>query len=456
MKKIAALLLSVLILLSVVGCTFGSSSSDPSGNNSLPLVDGSDLSSSHTSSEGNSKKPTSSNSTSTESNNGTVNSNSQSSDITTSNTVVSNTTSDNTTSGSDGNFSNPGTGVNPENYLCYSALSTDEKTIYNALLSASNKMESSWIDITVGGKVTSREISLVFHSLETDHPELFWLPSQYYIKFAANKVSFLFVGEDIDNTPESSTYLIKKSQKDSMVASLRAEVEEIKSLVTATDPYEIELQLHDILCERVKYSSSETNDPMLWTAYGALVNGLAVCEGYSRAYQLLLYEFGINATLATGVANGEGHMWNIVNINGSNYHVDVTWDDNEETIPFHIYFNLTDSEITATHTIHADFSLIKDSEFESDHALNYNFNLPSCRNSALNYFKVTGKTFNKGDEETLADYIITVGDSVEIKYLLNEPDLTKVNGILDRKGSKLSIKSKFSKPPSSIIILEVK
>lgn len=469
MKRILSLLLAVLILLSFVGCNSNNSSSNSISNSSentlsseSVIIDSSSdktPSNTPTSREEDSSSPVDNRPTSSDGTSGnTTTSNSTSSDSVPSNTVTSENVSSGLTSS---NVTPPPTTllnpVKPESYHCYSALNSDEKIIYNALLAAANRMDSSWIDITVSGKVNARNISLVFYSLETDHPELFWLPSQYYVKLSANKVSFLFVGEDLDNLPESSTYLIKKSQKDSMVSKLNAEIQKIKSLVTATDPFEIELQLHDILCERITYYEDEKNDPMLWTAYGALVNGSAVCEGYARAYQLLLYEFGINNTLATGTTNGTGHMWNIVNINGANYHVDVTWDDRDDdsTPPFHAFFNLSDSQITATHSPYAEYALIKDSEFESEKVLSYNFNLPKCQDDALNYFKVKSKTFGKGEESALADFIISKGGTVEIKYIGAEPDIAQINSNLRKKNSSLSVKRKIKKASAPVLILEV-
>lgn len=464
MKRIIALLIAALLVLSLVACGSDNTSS-------ILTQTVSDTASTETSSKG--EESSDSSSSVSSSKNETSSTESTSSAEISSDTLTSNpssgdsissdvTTSENTSSG--GVSSNepdtplvPSGALNPENYHCYSKLSGNKKTIYTALLSAAGRMDSSWIDIAVDGTATAKDVALSFYALQTDHPELFWLPSQYYVKLSTNKVSFLFVGEDVDNMPESSTYLIGKSQKDTMTAKLKLAVDEIKSKVTATDPYEIELQLHDILCDRITYSKDNQNDPLLWTAYGALVNGKAVCEGYARAYQLLLYEFGIKSTLATGVANGEGHMWNIVNIGNYNYHVDVTWDDREEegAMPFHAYFNLTDIEITKTHSPHVDFTLINDSEFESDHTINYNFALPECRDTSLNYFKLIGATFSKGDEIALADYIISEGGSVEIKFIGEAPNFSVVNSFLQKRKSTLLIRAQISKPPSAVIILEV-
>ena len=62
---------------------------------------------------------------------------------------------------------------------------------------------------------------------------------------------------------------------------------------------------------------------MVQTAYGALVNKEAVCEGYAKAYKLLLNAMGIECDV---VINAE-HAWNVVQLEGKWYLVDVTNDD---------------------------------------------------------------------------------------------------------------------------------
>lgn len=53
-----------------------------------------------------------------------------------------------------------------------------------------------------------------------------------------------------------------------------------------------------------------------------------VCEGYAKAFQYLYdlseFESDIGCITVSGSISGEGHMWNIVTINGQNYLTDVT------------------------------------------------------------------------------------------------------------------------------------
>lgn len=86
------------------------------------------------------------------------------------------------------------------------------------------------------------------------------------------------------------------------------------------------LLLHDRLAVWNKYGYSDTATTMeSYTAYGALVNRVSVCQGYALAYMYLLDRIGIKNYCC--LSEDLNHIWNIVYVNGLPYHVDVTWDD---------------------------------------------------------------------------------------------------------------------------------
>ena len=59
------------------------------------------------------------------------------------------------------------------------------------------------------------------------------------------------------------------------------------------------------------------------TAYGALVERAANSEGIAMGYKTVCDALGIECGVVIGKYNGEEHAWNIVNLNGDYYHVDV-------------------------------------------------------------------------------------------------------------------------------------
>lgn len=118
--------------------------------------------------------------------------------------------------------------------------------------------------------------------------------------------------------------------------------------------YEKELALHDYLVTHCKYSDVviQSAESDIYRAYGALVNGDAVCNGYAEALQLLFMCAGLKSQFVIGTADGVDHAWNLVELDGKWYHLDATWDDpmpdqGENTL--HPYFNVTDEIMAESH-----------------------------------------------------------------------------------------------------------
>ena len=149
----------------------------------------------------------------------------------------------------------------------------------------------------------------------------------------------------------------------------------LSGITSSMSEYAREKLLHDRLAARVTYDGTGAN---AHNAYGALVEGKAVCEGYAEAFQYLLQKAGIQSFIITGSSSNpatgspEGHAWNAVRIDGRYYHVDVTWDDQGENI-FYAYFNKTDAAILEDHTIDAAA-----------------YQLPVCSSENADYFYVNG------------------------------------------------------------------
>lgn len=131
----------------------------------------------------------------------------------------------------------------------------------------------------------------------------------------------------------------------------------IASCVTdGMSDYEIAKALHDYLalnCEYDKRYYSGSMPYVSYTAYGALVNRTAVCQGYALAYQELLAQCGIESEYVSGLGNGGRHGWNIIRIDGEWYHVDVTWDDptpDREGYVRYKYFLKSDKAMSRDHS----------------------------------------------------------------------------------------------------------
>lgn len=87
------------------------------------------------------------------------------------------------------------------------------------------------------------------------------------------------------------------------------------------------LLIHDRLATWCRYNTENTSAFANYSMYGALVNRLAVCQGYTHAYQYLLNKVGIPNYTVTSTRSYWNHAWSVVYIDGVPYHVDVTSDD---------------------------------------------------------------------------------------------------------------------------------
>ena len=63
------------------------------------------------------------------------------------------------------------------------------------------------------------------------------------------------------------------------------------------------------------------------TAFGALINGSAIGEGFAMAFKALSDELGISSRVVLGTLDGQYHAWNLVNLDGHYYHIDVAKGD---------------------------------------------------------------------------------------------------------------------------------
>ena len=243
--------------------------------------------------------------------------------------------------------------------------------------------------------VNNNDFQTVWNAFLADNPQYFWLAQCDTIS-SGGKVTavepyydFIFTADELPAA---------KAAFDAATAKA------LSGITNDMSQYEIELYLHDYLVNNVKYvnGTSNTNN-----AYGALVNGQAVCEGYADAFQYLLTQAGISSCVVTGTSKGEGHAWNLVKIDGEYYYVDVTWDDQDNGKNFYAYFNVTTAQLEEDHTIIPEF-----------------YTPPICTATAANYFTVNGGKIESGDIDTICR-MMDAGNLTARVYVTGDADAFK-------------------------------
>ena len=325
---------------------------------------------------------------------------------------------------------------------CYYALDDTQKALYRYFLTAANERVEGWFSCGKAGEYFENDITAAYKAMLCDNPQIFWMPSNYVITKVKDNLCVAFC---IDDDETKIDFLLKKDEIDTAAARLERAVDSVVSEAEIlSSDYEKELFVHDRLCKNCKYDLS--GGDMIYSSYGALVDGVCVCEGYSRAMQLCLLRMGIDCCLVYGEFEDVGHMWNKVKIEGSWYNVDITWDAHEKHGALHQYFNVTDDEIKRDHIVLDLFDKEKDYKEE----LGFNLLNYAATSRQYNFFSVGNRYLTDSASDT-ADAIqreieagkpfaelldITTGDMSEIlnsaAYILRDKaKLTSYSKIRD-------------------------
>lgn len=96
------------------------------------------------------------------------------------------------------------------------------------------------------------------------------------------------------------------------------------------------LVYYNWVCENSRYDYEADRESISHIAYGLFDDGLAVCDGYTGAYNMLLKLEGIPCT----TLSNDHHIWTVATLDGVQYHIDTTWADSGREISYD-YFAMT-------------------------------------------------------------------------------------------------------------------
>ncbi|MBQ8044464.1 MAG: hypothetical protein IJ272_10055 [Clostridia bacterium] len=238
----------------------------------------------------------------------------------------------------------------------FNQLALDEQKMYVRIDEAiKNRQEKVFLGLQETEDITEK-ISKVLEAYFYDNPEYYYVSNEYVISTSNLKIITYSILELDYITSADDEIDVKNKELEIAIYNL------LKECITETmTDFEKELAIHDALVERVNYYEYEdinTIPGIKHTAYGALVENEAVCDGYSKAFKLLLEEAGIYSIIISGSTDNIAHAWNLVKLDDEYYHVDVTSDKLEEKdkkYVVHAYFNVNDEKISKTHVIDENF-----------------------------------------------------------------------------------------------------
>ncbi|HAJ96535.1 MAG TPA: hypothetical protein DCO72_02190 [Ruminococcus sp.] len=307
-----------------------------------------------------------------------------------------------------------------------STLSGDALALYDTLYTAFMNYETLF-PINVDPQEV--DIIKIADYVFEDHPEIFWY--EYECQWYPLTLSFGHVDPEARRENMFKIELQNKfsvEQLGNARAELERKVAEILSYIPdGATPDDKVLYIHDYL---VKYAIAVEHPEIYYNAYDCLVNRETMCNGYTKAFTLLMNQLDVQSGQVLGGSwPDDYHTWNYVLLDGNYYWIDVTWDDSVlyEALPAdfvnHNYYCITDEQLLRNHTIDYENSIF----------------IPQCVATDRNYFRTHGtflETYHFDDfnqvskEQAVQDCIQVQFSSVE-QLNLAVNDLFMQNGVAE-------------------------
>ena len=224
-------------------------------------------------------------------------------------------------------------------------LTDEQREAYDALSAGIWSMQP---DIAIPyGSIKRNEAADFLYAVLGTMPEVNYVTGTYRVSVSGGYIK-----------KYSIDYSLSKEDAADQHSRLReAAAKIIGSLDSSMSDYDKVKYFHDYIIKNCEYNSDKTS---CYSAYGCLVEGKAVCEGYAMALDYLCEKAGKYSLLESGTSiNSQGeeiaHIWNKVLINRRWYNFDFTWDDpvsafGSDYVKYD-YFGITDDEISRNHTV---------------------------------------------------------------------------------------------------------
>ena len=183
---------------------------------------------------------------------------------------------------------------------------------------------TNYLDASLSGEALENEITKLYFNTLYDYPE-----DTYFV---ATSVGYGSSGQNLYFEPvylPVNTAAYTAAVDAAYTACISQGMTDLEKVISAHDWLVTNCQYDPYIGTGGKYIASDgtvyNDEPAVYTSYGAFVNHNVVCQGYALAFKVLMDRAGIPCCYVK--SDAMNHAWNIVQLDGNWYHVDVTWDD---------------------------------------------------------------------------------------------------------------------------------
>ena len=292
-------------------------------------------------------------------------------------------------------------------------------------------------------------IHRVIRAVMLDNPELFWFTGKWKAQKTPTATRVLpqytcgrAERNEVSHRIEQRIRTMPLPQETNAVARIKA--------------------VYDWLLDNVRYGAS----PHDQTVEGVFADGVAVCKGIARAFQLCMNRLEIPSLLLEGTIDGQAsHIWNVVFADGLFYHVDVTMGYSCFASLFpdparrrrYPCFMVSDSLLSHTHTAYCRSTIRCTQDLDLEDFLTAYLEIPP-RFTALGELKYldTGSTCTvfsiRGDRGSFALKVITEESEATLAHKHAE-ELQILKRLSDADGVVRLIAYEINRPRATLYLL---
>ena len=177
--------------------------------------------------------------------------------------------------------------------------------------------EAKAIDIS-SHRISADAISQIYFDILYKHPQLFYVDRRLEYTHTNDKRVIII----------EPAYLYTGQERRIMAEQYEMLIKDIAEYASAASTVIGQLMLvNDYFCVNFEFDTDDNiHDP-----YALLMEKKGVCEAYALAFGAVLNVLGIpNEYVLSKTMN---HAWNMVQVDGEWYHIDVTWNDPVDDMP---------------------------------------------------------------------------------------------------------------------------
>lgn len=214
--------------------------------------------------------------------------------------------------------------------IIYDNLNKNNKKIYDLMKKSFLAFSPT---VYLGAGISGDKVQNIMYSVLADNPDII------YFDKTEIAVGFDFLKGNYIKLRKFYKPLEAKRRVSQMLEKTKRIIEEIEQMYPDSD-YERMLFAYSYLQSHFTYDQEEFEyscitgnsiRPDSHNAFGVLINGTGVCDGFASAFSLIMKNFYISSSSISGKASfnttvPSNHQWNIVKFGNQFFHCDVTWD----------------------------------------------------------------------------------------------------------------------------------